>query len=282
MKIAITAASGALGTAIIEELKKNVPADNIVGIARTPENAKNLGVEIRKGDYKIKNDFDIALKGIDVVLLISGMDHPQNRIPQHRNVINAAKDAGVKKIVYTSIFGKDGESTFDAIVKSNRQTEKDIQESGLEWAIGRNGLYIEPDIEYIEKYKKSGKIINCAGEGKVSYTTRSELAYAYSQMILNEDRNGQIFNLGGTSISQKQLANYLNKAFGTELVFENVSPEKYLEMQKEMNGEFLGPIIAGIYTKINNGEFEMESDYFNAAGREHVRWDEFFEELKNK
>jgi NAD(P)H dehydrogenase (quinone) len=172
MKIAITAASGSLGTAIIEELKKHVPADNIVGIARTPENAKNLGVIIRKGDYKIKNDFDIALKGIDVVLLISGMDHPQNRIPQHRNVIYAAKEAGVKKIVYTSIFGKDGKSTFDAIVKSNRQTEKDIQESGLEWVIGRNGLYIEPDIEYIEKYKEAGKITNCAGEGKVSYTTR--------------------------------------------------------------------------------------------------------------
>lgn len=78
------------------------------------------------------------------------MDHSDNRIGQHRNIINAAKEAAVKKIVYTSIIGVDGKSSFDAIVQSNWQTEKDIKESGLEWAIGRNGLYIEPDLEYIE------------------------------------------------------------------------------------------------------------------------------------
>lgn len=146
MKVAVTTASGKLGSEIIKMLVKEIGSENVVGIARTPEKASYLGVEIRKGDYNNKADFDITLQGIDVVLLVSGMDHPDNRIGQHQNVIMAAKDAGVRKIVYTSIFGKEGKSTFDAIVKSNRQTEKDIQESGLEWSIGRNGLYIEPDI----------------------------------------------------------------------------------------------------------------------------------------
>ena len=60
----------------------------MIGVARTPEKASHLGVEIRKGDYNNKEDFDLALKGIDVVLLVSGMDHLNNRVRQHRNCSN--------------------------------------------------------------------------------------------------------------------------------------------------------------------------------------------------
>ncbi|NQU51451.1 MAG: NAD(P)H-binding protein [Bacteroidetes bacterium] len=279
MKVAVTTASGKLGAEIIKQLIAEIGNENVIGIARTPEKAAQIGVEIKKGDYNNKEDFVAALKGIDVVLLVSGMDAPDKRIGQHRNVINAAIEAGVKKIVYTSIIGKHGASTFDAIVNSNRQTENDIQESGLDWSIGRNGLYIEPDVEYINKYKEMGKVANCAAEGLCPYTTRNELAFAYTQMILNEDRNGNVFNLCGMSITQSQLTKYLNLTFGTALKFENLKVEDYLNLQKKMNGEFLGMIISGIYTKIRNGEFELESDYEIAAGRKHIEWDKYFEQL---
>ncbi|MFC2101206.1 NAD(P)H-binding protein [Bacteroidota bacterium] len=282
MKAAVTAASGQLGSAIIKSLIYEIGADNIVGIARIPSKASHLGIEIRKGDYKNKDEFDIALRGIDVVLLVSGMDAPDKRIGQHRNVINASKESGVRKIVYTSIFGKEGDSSFDAIVNSNRQTEKDIQKSGLEWSIGRNGLYIEPEIEYIENYKKEGKIANSAADGLASYTTRDELAYAYTQMILNDDRNRKIFNLAGEGITQTQLTDYLSRAFGTTLVYEEMSPEAYLKMQHDINGEFLGTIISGIYNKIRNGECVMESNYKEASGREHISWEDYFKMLKHK
>ena len=91
MKIGITAASGKLGEAVIQELLKEVDKDDIIAIARTPKNAQHLGVEIRKGDYNSPEEFDVALKGVDAVLLVSGMDEPQKRIIQHRNVIAAAK-----------------------------------------------------------------------------------------------------------------------------------------------------------------------------------------------
>lgn len=279
MKVAVTTASGKLGAEIIKVLIKEIGVENVVGIARTPEKAKFLGVEIKKGDYNNKEDFEKALKGVDVVLLVSGMDHPDKRIGQHRNVIEAAKENEVRKIVYTSIIGKDGVSTFDAIVKSNRQTEKDIKESGLEWSIGRNGLYIEPDVEYIDKYKEFGKIANCAANGLCSYTTREELGFAYGQMILNNDRNGKIFNLGGEAITQIQLTNYLNTAFKSELAYEAMGAEDYLKFQQKMNGEFLGMVIAGIYMKIKNGEFEIESDFEAAAGRKHISWNNYFKQI---
>ena len=121
--------------------------------------------------------------------------------------------------------------------------------------------------------------MNCAGDGLCSYTTRKELAYAYSQMMLNDDRNGQIFNLAGEAITQQELTNYLNKTFGTNLIYKSVSPAEYLEFQKKSNGEFLGTVIAGIYAKILNGEFNIKSDYLKAAGREHVGWGEYFSTL---
>ena len=282
MKVAITAASGNLGKAIINQLLKTLPSEQIIGIARTVEKAKDLGVEIKQGDYNNKQQFVEALKGINTVLVVSGMDAPDKRIVQHRGIIEAAKEAGVKKIVYTSIIGAEEGNSFSPIVVSNRQTEKDVIESGLDWVIGRNGLYIEPDIDYIETYKKEGKIANCAGDGKCSYTTRDELAYAYSKMILDDKHNRNIYNLSGTAITQQELTEYMNEAFGTNLYYESMSVEDYLVERTKELGEFMGNIIAGIYSGIRNGDTVFESDFAKAAGREHISWKSYFSEIVNE
>jgi NAD(P)H dehydrogenase (quinone) len=281
VKIAVTAVSGQLGSAIAQQLISKIGKENVVGTARTTSKAEHLGISLLPGDYNIKSDFVTAFTGVDVVMILSGMDAPERRVEQHRNIIHAARDADVRKIVYTSILGDDGNSTFDAIIQSNRQTEQDIRESGLEWSIGRNGLYIEPDVEHIKTYKRVGKIANCASDGLCSYTTRTELAYAYVQMILYDDRNSQTFNLAGEAITQQQLTDYLNRAFGTKLVYEEMTTEAYLAFQQKGNGDFLGKVIAGIYTKIRNGEFNIQSDFKAAAGRSHLRWEDFFNTLKH-
>ena len=156
MKIAVTAVSGQLGAEIARACVAEVTAGNVVGLARTPDKAKHLGIEVRPGDYNHKTALESSLSGVDTLLLVSGMDSPDKRIEQHRNVIDAAKSAGVKKIVYTSVQGAEEGTAFSPVIQSNRQTEKDVQNSGLDWVIGRNGIYIEPDIEYIESYKKAG------------------------------------------------------------------------------------------------------------------------------
>jgi NAD(P)H dehydrogenase (quinone) len=276
MKIAVTAASGGLGSAIIKQLLMQLPKEKVVGLARTPERAQNLGVDIRKGDYRDKDELIKSMDGMDIVLLVSGMDAPDKRIEQHRNVINASKEAGVQKIVYTSIFGEVSDTSFSPIIASNRQTEEDVKNSGLNWVIGRNGLYIEPDVEYIETYKKDGKITNCAADGKCSYTARDELAYAYSKMLLEDKHNGNTYTLAGEAITQLQLTDYLNQAFGTTLIYEPMSIEDYTKQRQAELGEFLGTIIAGIYTGIRNGSSNVVSDYKLASGREHISWKDYF------
>lgn len=101
----------------------------------------------------ITTQLEQSLQEADSLLIVSGMDAPDKRIWQHRNVINTAKRAGVKKLVYTSVQGAEEGTAFSPVIQSNRQTEKDIQESDLDWVIGRNGIYIEPDVEYIESSK---------------------------------------------------------------------------------------------------------------------------------
>tara|TARA_R110002050_G_scaffold85091_1_gene181551 strand:- start:13923 stop:14768 length:846 start_codon:yes stop_codon:yes gene_type:complete len=269
MKVAVTAANGQLGSTIAKQLIADLGAASVIGIARTPQKAEFLGIEIRKGDYNNREDFDTALKGVDAVLIISSMDEPEKRIQQHRNIIEAAKANGVKRIVYTSIVGDEKETAFSPIVQSNRQTEEDVQNSSLDWVVGRNGIYIEPDLEYMNNYIAKGEIYNSAGDGKCAYTSRGELAHAYSKMLLEDKHNGQIYNLVGEPITQEQLAGLLNQVYGTKLVYRPVSIEEYTQKRKNELDEFMGTVIGGIYEGIRNGAFNVESDFERAAGRPH-------------
>lgn len=272
MTIAVTAVSGHLGRAITQTLTDKPGIETIVGLARTPAKATGLGIEVRPGDYTRPDQLKTSLTGVDTLLLVSGMDAPDARIQQHRNVIEAAKAAGVGKIVYTSIQGPETGTTFSPVVQSNRQTEADIRASGLAWAIGRNGIYIEPDIEYIDSYRARGEIANSAGDGKCGYTTRAELAHAYASLLTGGHLDGQTVNLHGEPITQTRLAALMNTAFGTQLVYRALTPEEYLADRAAELGEFLGGIIAGIYDGIRLGAYDNASDFEAVTGRPHQDW----------
>jgi NAD(P)H dehydrogenase (quinone) len=279
-RIAVAAASGQLGSEIVKATIEAVGKDCVIGLARTPGKAESLDIEVRPGDYDSPNDLEKSLQGIDTLLVVSGMDAPEKRIDQHRNVIEAARKAGVGKVVYTSVQGAEENTAFSPIVQSNRQTEEDVRNSGLQWVIGRNGIYIEPDVEYVETYKQRGEIANCAGEGKCGYTTRPELAYAYARMLTGSSHNSHIYNLHGEPITQQQLAEYLNEAFGTDLKYRAMSVAGYREERIAELGEFMGNVIAGIYEGIRNGAANNESHFALAAGRDHQSWREYFDGLK--
>lgn len=279
MTIAVTGASGKLGCQIIKAVSR-LGMHSVVGLARTPSKVERLNVDIRKGDYDAPTDLRDSLQGVEAVLLVSGMDEPSKRIEQHRNVIRAAENAGVRKIVYTSVQGAEAGTAFSPIVQSNRRTEEDVRNSGLDWAIGRNGIYIEPDVEYMDAYKKAGCIANCAGNGRCGYTTRPELANAYARMLTEDEHNRQTYNLHGEPITQAQLASYLNRAFDTNLLYREITVEAYRRERVAELGEFVGEVIAGIYEGIRDGALDNPSQYARAAGREHQPWADYFENLR--
>lgn len=275
MTIAVSAASGALGAAVLRQLRDMTDAP-VVGLARTPSKAENLGVEIRPGDYNDPAQLEASLQGVDTLLLIPGRDAPDVRIPQHRGVIRAAKSAGVRKIVYASIQGLEEGTAFSPVVASNRQTEADIAASGLTWAVGRNGIYIEPDVDYIDSYRAQGEIANCAGQGRCGYTTRDELGFAFARLLTRDDFDGRAVDLHGTPITQAALAGYLNRTFGTDLTYREMTTEAYVADRTAELGPLYGPIIAGIYDGIRQGVFHKPGDFEAVAGRPHQSWDDYF------
>lgn len=279
MIYAVTAVSGQLGREIALKLIDKFGASNVIGLARTPARVDGLGIEVRLGDYDKPDDLRASLQGVDALVLVSGMAPPEDRIQQHRNVINAAKAAGVQKIVYTSIQGPEEDTAFSPVVQSNRQTEADIRASGLDWAIGRNGIYIEPDVEYIDSYRAKGEIANSAGNGKCGYTSRSELAHAYAALLTRDGLNSQTVDLNGIPITQDQVAGYLNATFGTELTYRAMTSEEFVDDRKAELGDFIGPIIGGIYDGISNGTYDRIGDFEAVTGRPHQTWDDYFSSL---
>ncbi|MCY0095714.1 SDR family oxidoreductase [Hoeflea ulvae] len=279
MTLAVTAVSGQLGAAIAGALIGMNTGETIVGLARSPGKAPDMGIDVRPGDYDDADQLRASLAGVDTLLLVSGMTAPEDRIGQHRNVINAAKAAGVAKIVYTSVQGAEQGTAFSPVIQSNRQTEADIRDSGLDWVIGRNGIYIEPDVDYIDSYRKAGEIANCAGDGRCGYTTRPELAFAYARMLTEARHNGQTYNLHGALLTQAELAALMNRAFGTRLVYRPMPFEAYREDRIAELGEFIGTVIAGIYQGIREGANDNPSDFTTAAGRPHQSWDDYFAAL---
>lgn len=276
MKIAVTAASGQLGAAIVGAVQALVGGDSVVAVARTPERARGLGVDVRAGDYESPDQLQRAFTGVDAVLLVSGMAAPDVRIDQHRNVIQAAKSAGVRKLVYTSVQGPQEGTAFSPIVQSNRQTEADVRASGLAWAIGRNGIYIEPDVEYMQTYRAAGEVANCAADGRCGYTTRAELGFAYARLLTQPSLDGGTYRLHGEPISQSSLAQYLGDAFGVSLRYRAMTVQEYRTERVAELGEFLGSVIAGIYEGIRLGIYDQPSDFAAVAGRPHQGWPEYF------
>jgi NAD(P)H dehydrogenase (quinone) len=279
MRYAVTAVSGQLGREIVRKLTALPERAPVIGLARTPSKVSGLGIEVRPGDYDKPEQLLSSLQGVDALVIVSGMAPPEERIQQHRNVINAAKAAGVRKLVYTSIQGPEQGTRFSPVVQSNRQTEQDIKASGLDWAIGRNGIYIEPDLDYIDSYKARGEIANSAAGGKCGYTTRSELAHAYAALLTRDGLNSGTFDLNGPPISQSELAQYLSRAFATNLAYRDMTPEDFAADRSAALGDFIGPIIGGIYEGIRQGAYDRPGDFKAVTGRPHQVWEDYFSAL---
>ncbi|QLR74702.1 SDR family oxidoreductase [Citrobacter freundii] len=222
--IAITGATGQLGQHVIENLLKTVPASQIVAIVRNPAKAATLslqGITVRQADYTDEAAFTTALQGIDKLLLISSSEVGQ-RTPQHRNVINAAKSARVKFIAYTSLLHADTSPL--GLADEHVATEKMLAESGLDYALLRNGWYSENYLASAPAALEHGVFIGAAGDGKIAAATRADYAAAAARVISEEGHAGKIYELAGDEgWTLSQLAAELAQHSGKKVVYQNLS-----------------------------------------------------------
>ncbi|EEW2444508.1 SDR family oxidoreductase [Escherichia coli] len=168
--IAITGATGQLGHYVIESLMKTVPASQIVAIVRNLAKAQSLtaqGITVRQADYGDEAALTSALQGVEKLLLISSSEVGQ-RAPQHRNVINAAKAAGVKFIAYTSLLHADKSPL--GLADEHIETEKMLADSGIVYTLLRNGWYTENYLASAPAALEHGVFIGAAGDSAWTLT----------------------------------------------------------------------------------------------------------------
>ena len=233
--IAITGATGQLGHLVLQNLLKTTAASQIVAIVRNPAKAEALsqqGIVVRQADYTDEAAFTAALQGVDKLLLISSSEVGQ-RTPQHRNVIHAAKAAGVKFIAYTSLLHAD-KSPLGLHVE-HVETAKMLADSGIPYALLRTGWYTETYLASAPPALEHGVFIGAAGDGKIASATRADYAEAAARVIAEEGHAGKVYELAGDEAwTLSELAAALSKQSGKNVVYQNLSEADFAAALKSV------------------------------------------------
>ncbi len=229
MTIVVTGASGHLGHLVVEDLlTRGVPAGQIIAAVRTPSKAADLatrGVQVRAADYERPDTLAPAFAGADRLLLVSGSE-PGRRVPQHQAVVDAAGQAGVGHLAYTSILRAD--TTPLGLAPEHKATEELIRVSGLPFTFLRNGWYTENYDASITAAAATGTLTGSAGAGRVSAAARADYAAAAAAVLTGPGHQGKIYELGGdTAWTYWDLAAAIAAAAGTPVVYQNLTADEH-------------------------------------------------------
>ncbi len=285
-KLLITGATGRLGTATIKQLLQKTSADKMAAFARDEHKAKDLiakGVEVRYGNFDDPDSLEKAVQGMDKVLLISTVD--DHRYQQHKNVVDAAKKAGVRHIAYTSGVLKDvNASPLKNHLKSHFQTEDYIKESGLSYTIFGNTLYADMIPVYVgDKVFETG-IYLPAGNGKVPFALRREMGEAAANALLQEGYENKIYQITGSELySYEDVAQVLSEISGKTVRYIKADMTTFEEQLKQSGAaDRMISIVSGFNTDIKNHQYEMVSnDLENLLGRKPATLKEALKEIYN-
>ncbi|WP_313080831.1 SDR family oxidoreductase [Atlantibacter sp.] len=222
--IAVTGATGHLGHLVIEKLLATHNAQDLVAIVRNPAKAQALadkGVQVREADYGNPAALALALQGVEKLLLISSSEVGQRAV-QHRNIIDAAKSAGVKLIAYTSLLHADRSPL--GLHVEHVATENYLAQSGVPYVLLRNGWYSENYLASVPAALAHGAFIGSAGEGKIASASREDYAEAAAKVLSLDNQSGKVYELAGDSAwTLAELTDKISALSSKTVVYNNLS-----------------------------------------------------------
>ena len=249
--IGITGVTGKLGSYVADLVNQQGIAS--IHLARSPERAKvYASAELRKMVYANTPEVVEALKGIDVLLMVSARENPE-RVEEHKSFLDAAKLAGVQHIVYTSFYGADEKATF-TLSRDHAQTEAYIKELGFTYTFLRDNFYLD---FLIDIALENGEIRGPAGSGKVSAVARKDTSRVAAEILLNpKEWKNQTLNLTRPEeLSMEEIVALLSKETGNAITYVDESVEEAYESRKKwpaQNWEYDAWV--STYTAIKAGE----------------------------
>ncbi len=272
---AVTGASGQLGRLVVESLLGKVAPGEIVALVRNPDSVADFaarGVIVRAFDYDAPETLVPGLAGVTRLLLISG-NAVGSRVPQHKAVIEAAKQAGVALIAYSSILRADRSPM--QLAAEHKATEGLLAASGIPAALLRNGWYTENYLMSAGPAIDHGVLIGSAGAGMVSSAARADYAEA-AAVVLTRGEAGTFELAGDTGFTHAELAAALAEASGKPVVYQDMPEADYA---RALEGAGLpGPfaaILADSDARAGEGAlFDVSRTLSGLIGRPTTPWRE--------
>jgi len=249
MNVAITGATGHLGGLVVDGLLNSDVDVNVIAVVRNPQKAQPLaerGVDVRVADYGDPSALVAALSGVDRLLLVSSSEVGQ-RTAQHKNVIDAARTAGAKHIIYTSVV-KAATSPL-ILAPEHKATEELLVDSGVTYTILRNNFYTDVFKAHVETARQSGSIIGAAGNGRVASATRADLAEAAVAVLLGEGHEGKTYELTGDEAwSYADLAEAVGEIIGRAVIYNDMDVDTFEDVLRSFG---MDAETAGFYAAVD-------------------------------
>ena len=232
--IAITGANGQLGRLVLKALKAKGVTD-IRALVRSPEKATDLAdetVSIQAFDYDRPETLVPALAQVDRLLLVSGSEVGKRDL-QHRAVIEAAKQAGVGFIAYTSILNADTSPMI--LAEEHRATEAALEASGIPHVILRNGWYLENYGAAIQSGLAHGAIAGASGDGRIAAASRQDYAEAAAAVLHAPSTDTRTYELAGSeAFTMSEFAAALSEISGQDVAFSNMEQSAYAQLLQDV------------------------------------------------
>ncbi len=281
--ILITGANGHLGSQTIDFLLENNPNENIAGLVRSKEKGAELkekGIEIRIGDYTDYSSIEKAVEGIDTLLLISSSTL-EGRTEQHKNVIDAAKEAGVNQIFYTSIVEADKE--LSPLSPDHAATEKHIKESGIPYTIYRHTFYMEFLPLFLGDALETGSWAFPSDGKAINLALRSEMAEALANGLAEPGKHlNSIYEITSKqAYTLDEIADMLSEASGTDITYRDISVSDFEQALTEagLPEEQIAMSVMTAQTFVNGALDFTFDDMENLLGRKPTGLDTFIKQF---
>lgn len=256
MKILVTGATGQLGGKIVEFLLKKISASAIIAGTTNPESEKAqalaaLGIEVRKTDFEDQQSLVTAFQGVDKLFIVSTFGDLETTTRHQTNAVVAAKIADVQQIVYSSAPRAD-ENAF-VLAGPHLVRENIIKEAGIPYVFVRNNWYVENELGTIQQCLNGAPWVTAAGEGKVGWVYRPDLAEATANVLASDGHNNKVYELGGENLTQDEFVAVLNEVTGKEIAVMHVDNASYSAMLQQAQ---LPAELAGMLTMVQQGILE--------------------------
>jgi NAD(P)H dehydrogenase (quinone) len=277
--ILVTGANGQLGRAVVEHLLKRLPAEQIAVSVREPAKAAELaerGVQVRHGDFADPASLAAAFQGVERLLLVSIDVTGPLRVQLQRNAVEAARQAQVGHLIYTSAVDPDPQSPFGPAA-DHAATEQAIRDAGLRYTLLRNSFYMET-LPMLVQGAVAGGPIAAPADGPGAYAARDELAEATANLLAAGGYENQALELtGGEAVDLAQVAQIVGRILGRPVERQVLPDEVYREglLGFGMPAE-VATIFLQIFAALREGRFNVISPALGELlGRAPVRPEAF-------